>query len=403
MYKTFVIKTLGCRTNQYESQVYREQLNDIGCKEVQYDADLCIVNTCAVTESASRSSERTIKQLRYDNPNAMIAITGCAGEEQIDIENVLFCQNINKEHLISQLFPENKVVPFEIKKFDNKTRAFVKIQDGCNSFCSYCIIPYVRGRSRSRRACDILREIKRLVENGYKEIVLTGINIGDFDSLPQLIHEVDNIPGLHRLRLSSIDPNDVSDELCYVIINGKTTCPSFHLVLQSGADSILKSMRRKYTRKVFLDTVDRLRKLNEDFTFTTDIIIGFPGESDNDFRDTLEVMDEVKFAKVHLFPYSARSGTQAMQFDNIVPFKVVKERKEQLLNLAQKHAFDLQQKFVSRKMKVLLEKRDPRRPYEIPGRTHNFLKCWVQSRELKQNDLVEVELFKNTYDGLLAK
>ncbi len=227
-------------------------------------------------------------------------VTGCYAERKPgtvkDLEGVtLVVPNKNKEKLVEEIFPDEEVPEFSIKRFESHTRAFLKVQDGCNSFCTYCIIPYVRGRSRSRTVADIVKEAETLVSNGYKEIVLTGINIGDFDGnapegekpdrLADLVRAVDAVPGLERLRVSSIDPDEVDADLADAVLNGIHTSHSMHVVLQSGSNVILKRMNRKYTRQIFLDTVDRLKAANPDFTFTTDIIVGFPGETDHDFQD----------------------------------------------------------------------------------------------------------------------
>ena len=294
--KKFKIISLGCRTNQYESQAYHDQLISLGYSvaEEGEEAEICIVNTCTVTESADSSSRHAIRQLAKENRESKLLVTGCFAERQTElvkqIEGVTHVvPNREKEQLLTAIFPEEELPEFSIKRFEAHTRAFVKVQDGCNSFCTYCIIPYVRGRSRSRRVEEIIQEIKDLIANGYKEVVLTGINIGDFDGgvaegdrpvrLAELVRLVDRLPGLERLRVSSIDPDEVDDELADAILNGKTTCPSMHIVLQSGSNVILKRMNRKYTRQIFLETIERLREANPDFTFTTDVIVGFPGET----------------------------------------------------------------------------------------------------------------------------
>ncbi len=330
--KKFKVVTLGCRTNQYESQVYADQLVALGYHKAQSEepAELCIVNTCTVTESADSSSRHQIRQLARQNPGARIIVTGCmvdsAGPELLNLGVEQLISNKDKENLLSFVFPGEEIPEFEIKQFEAHTRAFVKVQDGCDSFCTYCILPYVRGRSRSRRMEEILKEIQGLIASGFKEVVLTGINVGDFDGAPhegetpvrlsELVRAVDALEGLQRLRVSSIDPDEVDDDLADAILNGKNTCPSMHIVLQSGSNVILKRMNRKYTREIFLEAVDRLKKARPDFTFTTDVIVGFPGESERDFQDTLDVMEHVRFAKVHMFPYSVRKRTRAALYPN---------------------------------------------------------------------------------------
>ncbi len=408
--KKFKIVTLGCRTNQYESAAYTDQLKKLGylpCSEEE-QADICILNTCTVTHSADVRSKASLRQLLHQNPKATLFVTGCMVEEakkQIQEERVVFVPNKEKENLIEWVFPEEQNLPeFSIEQFEAHTRAFVKVQDGCNSFCSYCIIPYVRGRSRCRCSKEVVDEVKNLINQGYKEIVLTGINIGDYEdgekNLADLVREVDQIKGLHRLRLSSIDADEVDGNLVEAILQGKTTCPSMHIVLQSGSNVILKKMNRKYTRQIFLDTVEKLRKENSDFTVTTDVIVGFPGETEEDFCDTLEVIEKVRFAKVHMFPFSPRKRTKAATFLNQIDPKTIQIRKRKLLQKAEEVAFLLREKFVGRKVPVLLEERVSK-DY-IAGHTPNFLRVKVASSSLEKNQIVEVLLQENREDGFLG-
>lgn len=419
--KTFKVATLGCRTNQYESQAYQDQLLALGYVPAQEgeSADVCIVNSCTVTESADSSSRHTIRQLARENPGSKLVVTGCFAERQPQvvqqIEGVTHViSNKDKENLMNFLFPDEEDLPeFSIKNFEAHTRAFVKVQDGCNSFCTYCIIPYVRGRSRSKTIPEVIREVEGLIANGYKEVVLTGINIGDFDGnkpegeepncLADLVRAVDAIPGLERLRVSSIDPDEVDDNLADAILNGRTTCHSMHIVLQSGSNVILKRMNRKYTRQIFFNTVETLLAASPDFTFTTDIIVGFPGETDDDFADTLEAVRLVKFAKVHMFPYSDRPRTRAALMPNKVPSDVMKQRKQEVLRLSEKVAFELREGYVSRQMTVLTESLDTDRPDGINGHTANFLPVWIKGEGLQPNQLLTVNLVANTPEGLIGQ
>jgi threonylcarbamoyladenosine tRNA methylthiotransferase MtaB len=418
--KKFKVVTLGCRTNQYESQAYADQLRALGYSQAQEgeEAQLCIVNTCTVTESADSSSRHQIRSLSRQNPKARIVVTGClaerAPEELINLPGVdLLVSNKDKENLLDLVFPEEDIPEFSIRQFEAHTRAFVKVQDGCNSYCTYCIIPYVRGRSRSRRLEEILEEIRGLICNGYKEVVLTGINIGDFDGAPEegqnpvrladLVRSVDALEGLKRLRVSSIDPDEVDEDLSDAILNGKNTCPSMHIVLQSGSNVVLKRMNRKYTREIFLETVERLKAARPDFTVTTDVIVGFPGESERDFQDTLDTMERVRFAKVHMFPYSARKRTRAALYPNKVSAEVIQERKQRLLRLAEGHAFELRGAYVGQKRWVLLESDQGAGSGLISGHTDHFLSVSIESREFRANDLIEVELIANRPDALLGK
>ncbi|MBI3508999.1 MAG: tRNA (N(6)-L-threonylcarbamoyladenosine(37)-C(2))-methylthiotransferase MtaB [Chlamydiia bacterium] len=401
------IITLGCRTNQYESQGYTDQLRQMGYTAALdgEEADLCIVNTCTVTESADSSSRHQIRALVHHHPKARIAVTGCMAESAPDAirsidERIEIIPNGQKEKLLDHLFPDEENLPeFNIRNFDAHTRAFVKVQDGCSSFCTYCIIPYVRGRSRSRPIADIVAEVQGLVANGYKEVVLTGINIGDFDGggrLADLVRAVDQVEGLQRLRISSIDPDEVDDDLADAVLQGRITCPSMHIVLQAGSNAILKRMNRKYTRQIFLKTVDRLKQAHPDFTFTTDVIVGFPGESEADFGETLEIVEQVQFAKVHMFPFSPRKRTRAALYPNRVATEVIQERKQRLLRLAEKTAFALRQRYVGKTMSVLVETGGT-------GHTANFLPVQIaNASSLKPHDLVQVRLAENQPDGLIG-
>lgn len=417
--KKFKIVTLGCRTNQYESQAYQDQLIALGYTSAEEgeNAEICIVNTCTVTEAADSSSRHEIRQLARKHEGSKLIVTGCFAERQPvtvgKIEGVTHVvANKDKENLLNKVFPDTELPEFSIKRFGAHTRAFVKVQDGCNSFCTYCIIPYVRGRSRSRSLEDIVCEVEVLIANGFKEVVLTGINIGDFDGnrpdgepadrLVDLVKTVDAIPGLERLRVSSIDPDEVDDDLMNAIIHGKNTCKSMHIVLQSGSNVVLKRMNRKYTRQIFMETIDRLRNACPDFTFTTDIIVGFPGETQADFEDTLAVMREVRFAKVHMFPYSERARTRAALMPNKVPPEVIKARKQEVIRLSEQIAYELREQYIGREMTILTESVDKGRPGDISGHTDNFLMVWVPNAGYQPNQLLKVKLISNTPDGLIG-
>ncbi len=409
--KKFKVVTLGCRTNQYESQGYSDQLRRLGyvpAKEGE-EADLCIVNTCTVTEGADRTSRHEIRHLLRAHPNAKVAVTGCMAESAPDIvrgidPRIEIVPNAEKERLLNRIMPEETWPEFNIQAFDGHTRAFVKVQDGCDSFCTYCILPYVRGRSKSRKIPEIVREVEGLVANGYKEVVITGINVGDFDGggrLADLVRAVDRVEGLERLRISSIDPDEVDADLASAVLNGRTTCPSMHIVLQAGSNVVLKRMNRKYTRQIFLETVEGMLQKEPDFTVTTDIIVGFPGESEADFQETLDIVSKVRFAKVHMFPYSPRKRTRAALYPNQVGPDVIRRRKQELLRLAEKTAFELRNRFVGRQMPVLLENEE--KDGMLFGHTPNFLRVMTLRQNFQPNDLIDLELVENTPAGLLGR
>ncbi len=410
---SFKISYLGCRVNQYEAQVYRDQLEILGLKEEKEDlkpADLCIINTCAVTLSAESSSRNQIRKILKSNPKARVIITGCLTSLKEGLlkefqNRCEFVSNKDKEDLIAKIFPYEKIFPeFCIKNFSNRSRAFVKIQDGCNSFCTYCIIPYLRGRSRSRTFSSILSEVHGIVEKGFKEIVITGINVGDFNSegkrLDNLIRELDEIQGLERIRISSIDPDDVTNDLFAALISSKKVCHSLHLVLQSGSNSILKRMNRKYNRSNFFNCINRFRAVDPNFSISTDIIVGFPGESDQDFEDTLNVVKEVKFSKVHVFPYSPRSRTRAMLYENQLPSSIINMRKKVLFEIAKKEAFIWRERFLGKKEVVLIEQIQD--GFAL-GHSDSFLLIKFPNKCFKIGELVEVEVISNLENSLLGR
>ncbi len=409
--KTFAVATLGCRTNQYEAEAFKNQLEGLGYVSAREGekADLCIIHTCAVTESAESSSRHAIRSLISRHAGSRVVVTGCLAKKEAAIlrqiegvTDVIISEE--RETIIQTLFPDAKVRPFAIRRFEGHTRAFVKVQDGCNHFCSYCTVPYLRGPSRSRPMDSILDEVRALVDSGYQEIVLTGVNIGDYvdggNTLSDLILHIDGIRGVKRLRLSSINPNEVDDRLIDIIIHGQSTCPSLHLVLQSGSNRILASMRRLYTRELYLEKVARLRDQCPDCTFSTDVIVGFPGEAEEDFLDTLDIIRRVGFAKVHMFPYSERPQTRAARFSDKVSPAVIKERKAQVLSLADSVAFDLRQPFVGRTMDVLTESGE--QDGTIEGLTRNGLPVLISSTSLHPNQCVKVCLHENTSCALLG-
>ncbi|MCB1212709.1 MAG: tRNA (N(6)-L-threonylcarbamoyladenosine(37)-C(2))-methylthiotransferase MtaB [Chlamydiia bacterium] len=417
--KTYRLVSLGCRTNQYETEAFRTQLEGLGYRAAQEseEAEICIVNSCTVTHAAERDSRQAVRRLARENPSSQVVVTGCASEgksqEFINLPRVSHVvPNAKKEELLRQVFPDEDIPEFKITHFEAHTRAFVKVQDGCNSFCTYCIIPYVRGRSVSRSVASIREEVIGLLENGYKEIVLTGINIGDFDggssespvNLAQLMRELDRLPGLERLRLSSIDPDEVDEELIETILEGKNTCHSLHIVLQSGSNIILKRMNRKYTRQIFQETIDRLRLAAPDFTFTTDAIVGFPGETEEDLQETLGVIEETGFVHVHMFPFSPRQRTRAALMPNQVSPEVMRERKQRVLRASEQSGFRARQAFIGKTMRVLVEEQTPDERGCLFGHTDNFLPVsFPAAPDDRSNTFVEVRLVENDPKFLIGE
>jgi threonylcarbamoyladenosine tRNA methylthiotransferase MtaB len=403
---TFRVLTFGCKVNQYESELIREQLTDGGLAEQEENtpADLYVVNTCTVTVNADAKCRKSIRHIARDNPNARIVVTGCYAER--DAETLATLPNVEavignrgKENLVQRVVGDTcgtALIRKSIAGFEDRTRAFIKIQDGCDKYCSYCIVPYVRGEPRSRRIEEIVQEAKVLVENGYIEIVLTGIHIGCFGrtkekmhALPDLIRKLEGIDALCRVRLSSIDPNEINDELISTIRESPVACNHLHISLQSGSTAILKAMRRNYTAEDYLRLTENLYRRIPDISISTDVMVGFPGETDQDFEKSRELVEKVRFSKVHIFPFSPREGTTAAKMQNTIDPRTACERGALLASVSQAAAAAHREKFIGRTMAVLIEEASGRNEYE--GFTENYLRTSVASQTLLlQNDLVQV-------------
>lgn len=360
----FRIYTFGCKTNQYDSEALRRIL--INSMEEASDKDIpdvIIVNTCSVTHIAERKARTLIRHLKRIYPNAKIIVTGCYAERDPrgikSLGDLIVIGNKEKDNIpklfLSDLKP--KILPEDKSK---RIRAFIKIQDGCDDFCSYCIVPYVRGLVRSRSTGEILDEIKTLAELGYPEIVLTGIHIGRFEDngrrLPDLVRLIyREIPTIKRIRLSSLEPQEVNREIVELFNEIPNLCPHIHLVAQSGSNKVLMDMRRKYTREEYLSLVEKFRSVRDDIEFTTDIIVGFPTEEETDFKDTLSLIEEVGFIKVHIFPFSPRPGTEAFSLKQIDK-RIIKEREERLRERSLDVASDRLKRLLGKTVEVLVER-----------------------------------------------
>ncbi|RLD14943.1 MAG: tRNA (N(6)-L-threonylcarbamoyladenosine(37)-C(2))-methylthiotransferase MtaB [Caldiserica bacterium] len=359
--------TLGCKVNQYDTQLMIENLLLDERFEVTRkvdEADIFVINTCVVTEKAERESRKLIRKF---SSKGKVVVTGCLPEKTKHYDSKITYLTLDEERnlrdIILSLLGEKEIVSNHtetITGFYGRTRAFVKVQEGCNRFCSYCIVAYLRGKVRSRKTEDIVREVRNLISNGYREIVLTGTQIGLYGygenkNLVSLIREILKIPFNFRIRISSINPEFVDNSLIEVMEEEKV-CPHLHLSLQSGSDKILKLMRRKYTIAEFLKKVETFKKKVKNASVTTDIIVGFPGEEEEDFKSTLKAVKEAGFVRVHIFPYSKREKTLAANFKNEIPKDIIKERERKLNEVVKEVVKDEIGKFLGKRLIVLNEK-----------------------------------------------
>ena len=353
------ICSLGCKVNIYESELVTNILKNNNYTVVDFEdkADIYIINTCSVTNESDKKSRKMINRAKKNNPAAIIIVMGCYSQvnaEDIDVDIVLGNKDKSKIVEIIEEYIKTKQkkkiiydltkVDFEkmeITNFDRHTRAFVKIQDGCNAFCSYCIIPYVRGRVRSKDPEDVIKEVTTLVEKGYKEIVLTGIHTGRYGTdinttLEELLNKLVNIPNIYRIRLSSIEINEITPGIKELLKENKVMAKHLHIPLQSGSNKILKLMNRRYNKEEFLSMVDNLRDI-PDISLTTDLIVGFPNEGEEEFNETIDTLKKIGFTKIHTFPYSKRKGTPAAIMDNQVSPEEKKKRVHRILDLSNKY------------------------------------------------------------------
>lgn len=413
----FYIYTLGCKVNTYESNVISDLLKDKGYKEVSNleDADVYIINTCTVTNTADNKSLKTIRQAHRANPDALIIVCGCMSQHRskdlVGMEGVsVVLGNKNKSKIaeyIEKYEKEKKQVvdiydltdvPFETMKLNNfdKTRAFVKIQDGCNNFCSYCIIPYTRGNVRSKKPEDVLEEIKTLVAGGHEEVVLTGIHTGHYGSefedysFSDLLKDILKIKELKRLRISSIEITELDDEFLDILKNNKVLVDHMHIPLQSGSDKILKLMNRKYDKKYFIDKIEEIRKIRPLISITTDIIVGFPGETEELFNETLETVKKIRFSKIHVFPYSPREGTKSTFMDGQVDEVTKKRRVKTLIEFSKELEIEYMDKFIGQELEFIPE---VERYGYLFGHTGNYL--YIKTKGCKellhQSIMVKIE------------
>lgn len=415
------VKNLGCKVNAYEAEFVRNLLIKNGYEIDEENPDIYVVNTCTVTNTSDNKSRKLIRKIRRENKSAVLVVMGCALENtkedlsKIDADIIIGNKDKSKiiEYINEFLKERKKIIKFyenkeefenmEIDKFETKTRAFVKIEDGCNNFCSYCIIPYVRGRVRSKSASSVIEEITSLVKNSHKEIVLTGIHTGQYNdngiTLSDLIEKILEINGLYRLRLSSIEITEIDDKLLKLFKENKIMANHFHIPLQSGSDKTLKDMNRKYSTNYFLEVVKKLREINELVSISTDLIVGFPTETENDFINSYEFCKSINFSKIHVFPYSKRNGTQAASLKNIVDDKTKKMRTKKFLELSGLLEKQYLEKNINRKENIIIEEKKDN--FYI-GHTSNYIKVYIEE-DCILNNVYEITLTSIYKDGMKGK
>lgn len=406
----FYIYTLGCKVNAYESEVMKEKLLANGYIYDEEHPDIVIVNTCSVTNMADNKSKKMVRHFKKLFPKSKIVVAGCSAEnkekEYSNMDIDILIGNVKKSEIVELLkednykyFAHTRKLPFEdmtINSFTTHNRAFIKIEDGCDNFCSYCIIPFTRGSIRSKDFEKVISEVKTLVEHGHKEIVLTGIHTGSYNSegkdLTDVIHEISKIDGLERIRISSIEATELNDKFLEELKVNSKICNHLHIPIQSGSNTILKSMKRKYTLDEYEKIIDKVRNVRPNISISTDLIVGFPGESEELFKETLNTLNRIKFSKIHVFPYSKRDGTAAALMPNQIDEAIKKDRSRVVFELSSKFEEEYAIKFIGSEIEVLVETGNI-------GTSSNYLKVLLNDN-FKVNSIVKV-IPKEYSDGLL--
>ena len=418
--------TLGCKVNQYETNAMAQKFKEAGYEIVDMNediSDICIVNTCTVTNMSDRKSRHSLRRVKEKNPSAIIAAVGCYAqvakndlEKMSEIDIVL--GNEEKANIVQYVekfmenHNENKLIEIEDiaskKEFEDmgqityteKTRAFIKVQDGCNQFCSYCIIPYARGRVRSRNAESIIKEITQIAQNGIKEVVITGIHVasygrdfGNENGLIELLEKINEIEGIKRIRLGSLEPKIITEEFMQRLSKLEKMCHHFHLSLQSGCDGTLKRMNRKYTTVEVREIIERLRRYYDDVMLTTDIIVGFPGETEEEFETTYQFLKEVKLYKMHVFQYSPRKGTRAAVMPDQIDGNIKEARSKKLIELSNENQKMYNQQLVGQEVEVLFEDKEVEDGITyFRGHTQNYVLVKYKTDENLENTLKLIKI-----------
>ena len=422
--KKAALHNLGCKVNAYETEAMQEMLEQAGYEIVPFKegADVYVINTCTVTNIADRKSRQMLHRARKLNPEAVVVAAGCyvqtQGEREIDPCIDIVIGNNHKKDLVRILreYEENRekdrageigdinmtkeYESLHLTRTGEHTRAYIKVQDGCNQFCTYCIIPYARGRVRSREMQDVEQEVRTLAGNGYQEVVLTGIHLSsygiDFDGqrhLIELIRAVHEIEGIRRIRLGYLEPGIVTEEFAEALASMPKICPHFHLSLQSGCDAVLKRMNRKYTSGEYYEKCRILRKYFDAPALTTDVIVGFPGETEAEFQESYDFVDKVDFYETHIFKYSKREGTKAASMPDQVDEQIKAQRSARLIELGEKKRKAYEKKFIGRTVEVLVEEDAVIDGKNVQtGHTKEYIKIALDSEENLRNCIVNVQI-----------
>lgn len=418
--KKVALHNLGCKVNAYETEAMQELLEEHGYEIVPFKegADIYIINTCTVTNMADRKSRQMLHRARKMNPHAIVVACGCyvqakadeldecidivvGNNRKKDIIEILKEYERGREGSCQEMVDINHTKEYEemhLTRTAEHTRAYIKVQDGCNQFCSYCIIPYARGRVRSRDHESVLREVRGLASNGYKEVVLTGIHLSSYgmdtgDHLLNLILDIHEVPGIQRIRLGSLEPRIITEEFARTLASLPKMCPHFHLSLQSGCDATLKRMNRRYTAEEYYEKCVLLRKYFHNPALTTDVIVGFPGETEEEFAQSKAFVDKVNFYETHVFKYSRREGTLAAKMENQVPETVKTVRSNELLELSRRKQRNYEEALIGTTQEVLMEEEilHEGEKYQV-GHTKEYVKIGQKTTENLTNQLVNVEI-----------
>lgn len=403
------IETLGCKVNTYESEVIKEEFlrNGYELADNLSDANVIVVNTCSVTNQSDAKSRKVIRNARKNNKNAILVVCGCSSQnhqdELKDLGADILIGNKDKSKIFDYVnnYDNKQIInyynmintDFEKMSLDNyseRTRAFVKIQDGCNNYCSYCIIPYLRGTIRNKDLNDAINEINTLVNNEFKEIVLTGIHTGSYPELVKLIQEISKNDKLERIRISSIEATEINDEFLKELKNNNKICNHMHIPVQAACDNTLKKMNRKYDMNKFKEIINKIREVRPDINITTDLIVGFPTETKEDFLESYNNAKEIKFGKIHVFPYSKRDGTVAAKMKSIVTDTEKKERTHKMITLSNKLENEYYNKFIDKTLSVLVEEVFDK---YCTGHTDNYIKVII-NKKLEHNKFYNVKIIK---------